>query len=189
MDEKEPYKLAMMCWESLDDLEQASKKRKTDAQDVETSNKADEMDDKMHTKRTANMGNQLNIPVDDLKLGADDDTLTLATQETLAKNLVYIMNIPEDKLGTTKNVQDSSKNPGKQDDKKCSPLEKYDPVTSNDNLNAYRESDRDDNPEKGKEHRKNTWSMRKIIHMEFETDDDVAEQSKNANDAKVEGKV
>ena len=31
--------------------------------------------------------------------------------------------------------------------------------------------------------------MRKIIHMEFETDDDMAEQSKNANDVKAEGKV
>ena len=31
--------------------------------------------------------------------------------------------------------------------------------------------------------------MRKIIHMEFETDDDVEEQSKNANDVKAEGKV
>ena len=35
----------------------------------------------------------------------------------------------------------------------------------------------------------NTWQMQKIIHMEFESDDDVAEQSKNANDAKTEGKV
>ena len=122
-------------------------------------------------------------------LGADDDALMLATQDALVKNLVYIMNIPEDKLGTTKNVRDSSKNPGEQDDKKCSPLEKSNPVTSNDNLNAYRESDRDNNPEKGKERKKNTWSMWKIIHMEFETDDDMAEQSKNANDAKVEGKV
>ena len=51
------------------------------------------------------------------------------------------------------------------------------------------ESGRDDNPEKGKECKKNTWSMRKIIHMEFETDDDVAEQSKYANDVKAEGKV
>ena len=99
------------------------------------------------------------------------------------------MNIPESKLGTTKNVQESSKNTGEQDDKKCSPLEKSDPVTSNDNLNAYGEPGRDDNPEKGKEWKKNTWSTRKIIHMEFETDDDMAEQSKNANDVKVEGKV
>ena len=108
MDEKEPYESAMMCWESLDDSEQASKKRKTHGQDTETNDdkeiQADEMDDKMHNKRTVNTGNQLNIPVDDLKLGADDDVSTLATQETSAKNLVYIMNIPEGKLGTTKNV-------------------------------------------------------------------------------------
>ena len=31
--------------------------------------------------------------------------------------------------------------------------------------------------------------MRKIIHMEFESDDDVDEQAKNSSDAKVEGKV
>ena len=77
----------------------------------------------MHTKCTANTGIQLNVPVDDLKLGADDDASKLATQETLAKNLVYITNIPEGKLDTMKNVRDSSKNPGKQDDKKCSPLD------------------------------------------------------------------
>ena len=46
----------MMCWESLDDLEQASKKRKTHAQDAEVNNKADEMDAKMHTKCTAIWG-------------------------------------------------------------------------------------------------------------------------------------
>ena len=35
----------------------------------------------------------------------------------------------------------------------------------------------------------NTSRMRKIIHMEFELDDDMAEQSKNTNNAKTEGKV
>ena len=59
------------------------------------------MDDKTHTKHTANTENQLNIPVDELKLGADDAS-TLATEETSAKYLVYIMNIPEGKLGTIK---------------------------------------------------------------------------------------
>ena len=166
MDEKEPYESAMMCWESLDDSEQASKKRKTHAQDAETNDDkeipADEMDNKTHTKCTANMGNQLNIPVDDLKLGADNDALTLATQETSAKNLVYIMNIPEVKLGTMKNVQDSSKNPGEQDDKKCSPLERSDPVTSNDNLNAYGESGRDDNRRRAKNGKRIPGVRRKL---------------------------
>ena len=108
MDKKEPYESAMMCWESLDDSEQASRKRKPPAQDGEMDNdkeiQTDEMDDKTHTKHTANMGNQLNIPLDELKLGADDDVLMLVTQETLAKNLVYITNILEGKLGTAKNV-------------------------------------------------------------------------------------
>ena len=31
--------------------------------------------------------------------------------------------------------------------------------------------------------------MRKIIHMEFESDDDVDEQVKNSSDVKAEGKV
>ena len=160
IDEKEPYESAMMCWESLDDLEQASKKRKTHNQDAETNDdkeiQANKMDDKMHTKHTANMGKCLNIPVDELKLGADDNASTLATQEISVKNLVYITNIPEGTLDTAKNVRDSSKNPSEQDNKKFSPLEKSDPITSNDNLNAYRESGRDDNPETHKEQKKKT---------------------------------
>ena len=87
---------------------QASKKRKTHIQDAESNDdkeiQADEMDAKMHTKHTANMGNQLNIPVDELKLGADDNALMLTTQEPSVKNLVYITNILEGKLGTMKNV-------------------------------------------------------------------------------------
>ena len=95
----------------------------------------------------------------------------------------------EGTLDAAKNAQDSSKNTSEQDNKKCSPIEKSDQVTSNDNLNAYRESDRDDNLEKAKERKKNIWRMRKIIHMEFESDDDVDEQGKNSSDAKAEGKV
>ena len=97
-----------MCWESLDDSEQASKKRKMHGQDAEMNDdkemQANEMDNKMHIKRTVDTGNRLNIPVEELKLQADNDASTLATQETLAKHLVYITNIPEGKLGTTKNA-------------------------------------------------------------------------------------
>ena len=92
----------MMCWESLDDFEPTSKKRKTLSQEEATNNQADEIDDKPHTKCTANTGIGSLIPVNDLQLGADDNALTLATQETLAKNLVYIMNIPEEKWITRK---------------------------------------------------------------------------------------
>ena len=157
LNEKESYESAMMCWETLGDSEPTCKKRKTHSQDEATNDKADEMDDKTHTKHTTNMGTQLNIPVDDLQLGADDDVLTLATQETSAKNLVYITNIPEGILDHTKNVRDSSKNSGKQDDKNNSPLEKSDQVTSDDKLNAYGESERDAKTEKGKECKTNTW--------------------------------
>ena len=62
-------------------------------------------------------------------------------------------------------------------------------VTSIDQFHAYGESDRDDNPEKVKEQKNNTWQMQKIIHMEFESDDDVDGPAKNSSDAKVEGKV
>ena len=181
----------MMCWESLDDSEQASKKQKTHAQDDDTNDIDNEMNDKTPTvpKRTTNMAKHLNIPVGELSAGAEDDASMLATQETSAKNLVYITNMPEGTLETAKNVRDSSKNTSKQDDKKPSPLEKTNQVTSNDQLNAYGESDREDDPKKAKEHRKNTWRMRKIIHMEFESDDDMDEQAKNSSDAKMEGKV
>ena len=78
------------------------RRSKTHGQDAETNDdkeiQADKIDDKTHTKCKVNMGNRLNIPVDELKLGADDDTSMLATQETSATN------IPEGKLGTTKNV-------------------------------------------------------------------------------------
>ena len=182
---------AMICWESLDDSEQASKKRKTYAQDDETNDKSNDMDDKAPTmpKRTTSMVKYLNIPVGELRLGADDDTSTLATKETSAKKFLYIMNMPEGTLETTKIVRDSSKNTSEQDDKKCSPLQKTNQVTSNDKLNTYRESDTDDNPKKTKENKKNTWRTRKNIHMEFESDDDVDKQAKNSNDAKAEGKV
>ena len=129
---EESKETAMMCCESLDHPEQASKKRETHAQDDEMNDKADDTDDKMPTRRTTDMVKHLNIPVGELRLGADDDASMLATQETSAKNLVYITNMPEGTLETAKNVRDSSKNTSEQDDKKCSPLEKSDQVTSND---------------------------------------------------------
>ena len=104
LNEKESYKSAMMCWESLDDSEPTSKKRKTHSQDEATNDKANGMDDKMHIKCTTNTGTHLNIPVNDLQVGADDDASTLATKETLVKNLVYITNIPEGKLDQMKNA-------------------------------------------------------------------------------------
>ena len=107
--------------------------------------------------RTTTMVKHLNKPVGELRLGADDDTSTLATQENPAKNLVYITNMPEDTLETTKNVQDPSKNTNEEDDKKPSPVEKTNQVTSSDQLNAYEESDRDEDSKKAKEFKKNTW--------------------------------
>ena len=188
---EEPNETAMMCWESLDDPEQASKKQKMHAQDDETNDNNNEIDDKTSTvpKRTTTMEKHLNIPVGELRLGADDDALTLATQENPAKNLVYITNMPEGTLETTQNVRDPSKNTDEQDNKKPSPVEKTDQVTSNDQLNAYKESDRDEDSKKAKEFKKNTWRMRKIIHMEFESDDEMDEQVKNSSNMKTEGQV
>ena len=84
---EESNKTAMMCWESLDDPEQASKKRKMHAQDDETNDNDNEIDKKMPMvpKHTTTMEKHLNIPVSELRLGADDDASTLATQETPAK--------------------------------------------------------------------------------------------------------
>ena len=188
---KETNETAMMCWESLDDSEQASKKRKTHTQDDGTSGKANEMDDKMPTMppHTTTMAKHLNKPIRELRLRADDDVSTLATQENPAKNLVYITNMSEGILETTKNVRDPSKNTTEEDDKKPSPVEKTDQITSNVQLNAYVESDRDKDLKKAQEAKKNTWRMRKIIHMEFELDDDVDEQTKNSSNVKAEGKV
>ena len=107
---EESNKTAMMCWESLDDPEQASKKRKMHAQDDETNDNDNAIDEKMPTvtKRTTTMEKHLNIPVGELRLGADDDASTLATQETPAKNIVYITNMPEGTLETTEKVRDPS---------------------------------------------------------------------------------
>ena len=103
---EESNETAMMCWESLDDSEQAGKKQKLHAQDHETNNNDNEMDNKTPTlpKYTTNMVKHLNIPVGELRLGADDDALTLTTQETPAKTLVYITNMSEGTLETTENV-------------------------------------------------------------------------------------
>ena len=81
---KESNKTVMMCWESLDDSEQASKKQKMHAQDDKTNNKANNMDDKTPTmpKHTTNMVKHLYIPVGESRLGADDDASTLTTKET-----------------------------------------------------------------------------------------------------------
>ena len=90
-------------------------------------------------------------------MGADDDTSTLASQETLAKNLVYIMNIPDGKMDRMKTTQDSSKNSSEQDRKQSSLLENPDQVTSNDKLNAYGQSESDAKTKKCEERKMNTW--------------------------------
>ena len=80
-DENKTYESAMMCWESLDDSEQESKKRKMIGQDEEMNDdkemQANEMDNEKHIKCTVYTGNRLNIPVEELKLGGDNDASTL----------------------------------------------------------------------------------------------------------------
>ena len=189
LDENEHFESAMMCWEHLDESEPTSKKRKTLSQEEATNDQADEIDDDPHNQRTANTGVDSIIPISDLQLRADDDASTLATQETLAKNLVYVTNIPDRKLAYTKNARDSSKNSSETDGKPSSLLEKPDQLIQKDMLNAYGKSKTDDKREKGEERTTNTWRTRKITHMEFESDDDVEEPLKNAETAKKEGKV
>ena len=126
-------------------------------------------------------------------MGVDDNASTLVTQETSVKNLVYIMNIQEENESITRNTRNDGKNPSKQDDKKpsarTSPLEKSLPVNHNDNLKDYGKSGIDNDMGREKEWKKKAKKMKKVIHMDFDTDDDVEEQLKNANDAKAEGKV
>ena len=57
------------------------------------------MDNEEHVESTVNTGSRLKIPVKELKLGVDDNTSTLAPQETLVKNLVYITNIQAERQG------------------------------------------------------------------------------------------
>ena len=96
------------------------------------------MDDEEHVESTVYMVNQLKTHVEEFKLGVDDDTLTLATQETSGKYLVYIMNIQAETQGIEKDACNDGKNPSKQVDKKAtaktSPFEKSLPVNHNDNI-------------------------------------------------------
>ena len=98
----------MMCWESLEDSEQESRKRKTIGQDEEMNKDKEkqdnEMDNEEHIQSTVYTRNGLKIPVEELDLGVDDDALTLATQETSVENLVYITNIQEEKQGIMKDT-------------------------------------------------------------------------------------
>ena len=102
---------------------------------------------------------------------------------------MYVTNIPDGKLAHTDIARDSSKNSGEKDGKPSSLLEKPDQLICKDTLNAYGTSKTNDKREKGKERTTNTWRTRKIIHTEFESDDDVAEPQKNAETTKKEGKV
>ena len=91
--------------------------------------------------------------------------------------------------GTGTELIISTKNTNEKDDRKPSPIEKTDQITSNVKLNAYEESDRAEDSKKAQAAKKNTWRTRNITHMEFESDDDVDEQMKNSNNVKAEGKV
>ena len=95
---------AMMCWENLEDSEQEEQRRKMICQDEDTNDDKEkqnnEKDVEEHVRSTVYMGNQLKILVKQLKLGAEGNALTLATQETL-KKFVYITDIQEKIKGTT----------------------------------------------------------------------------------------
>ena len=76
----------MMCWENLEDSTQEKQIRKMIGQDKDTNDDKKKQNNEEayeeHVKSTVLTGNQLKIPVEELKLGVDDDALTLATQET-----------------------------------------------------------------------------------------------------------
>ena len=191
------FKSAMMCWETLEYSEQEEKTRKTIGQEEETNddeeNLNDRKDDEEHVESTVYMGNRLKIPVEELKLGVDDDASTLATQETWVKNLVYITNILQESKEITNGARNDGKNPSKNEDKKPAassiPLEKSLPINTNDDLKDYGESVIEKNQGRGKEWKKKAKKTKEVIHIEFDTDDDMEVQPKNANDGKAEGKV
>ena len=126
-------------------------------------------------------------------MGVDDNASTLATQETSVKNLVYMMNIQEESKGITNDACNDGKNSSEQDDKKptarTSPLEKPLPVNPNDDLKDYGESGIENNQGREDEWKKKAKKMKDVIHIEFNMDDDVEMQPKNANDRKAEGKA
>ena len=143
--EDEGVESAMMCWENLEDSEQEKQTRKTIGRDEDTNNDKEkqnnEEDDKEHIKSTVRTGNQLKIPVKELKLGVDDDSSTLATQETLVKKLVYITNIQEEIKQTINDTRNDGKNSSEYEDKRPTvrtrPLEKSCPINPNENLKDY----------------------------------------------------
>ena len=57
----------MMCWESLDESEPTSRKRKTLSQGEATNDQAADIDDDPHNQRTAHKGIGSIIPVNDLQ--------------------------------------------------------------------------------------------------------------------------
>ena len=72
---------------------------------------------------------------------------------------------------------------------KSSPLEKCLPVNHNDDLKDYGESGIDNYLGREKEWKRKAKKTKNVIYMEFNMDDDVEEQLKNANDGKAEWKV
>ena len=79
--ENERVESAMMCWENLEDPAQEKQIRKTIGQDEETNDdkgkQNNEEADEEHVESTVRTGDQLKILVEELKLGVDDDALTL----------------------------------------------------------------------------------------------------------------
>ena len=109
------------------------------------------------------------------------------------KNLVYITNIQAERQGIVKDTCNDGKNPSKKVDKKptvkTSPLEKSPPINHNDDLKDYGESGIDNNQGRRKEWKKKAKITKEVIHIEFDLNDDVEVQLKNANDGNTEEKV
>ena len=127
----------------------------------------EKQDDKMETYPEYSIYMEFTkTPVEELKLGVDDNTSTLTTQETSVKSLVYITNIQEGKPGIMKVTRNNGKNLSEQDNRKStakiSPLEKFIFINSNDNLKDYGESGRDNNPGRDKEWKKKDKNTKKL---------------------------
>ena len=93
----EEDKVAMMCWENMDGSLAEEPNEETGSQngrannDMETPKYEEE-----HADCTLHMGSQLKILIKEFSWGMEDNTSTLATQETARQKLVYITNLEKD---------------------------------------------------------------------------------------------
>ena len=196
--------VAMMCWENLDESQDKEPNKEVGSEDKRLDDDNEKQNyEEAHEENVEstvkNTGNQLEILIEEFNLGMQDNASTLTTQETSLKKSVYITNIKKQTDETLSDPLDFStkvnKEEGPEDKKppaKNRSLERSSSINSIDDLEDYEESGSENDERKETKRKKNRKKSRKIIHIEFNSDDDKKEQTKNATDGnqiEVEGKV